>query len=66
MAGGEFVLKMLYLQESPKVEKTDCCSNPDIPECMAIFVEKDDPLFATLPCFNIKRSIPAQAILGNS
>ncbi|KAB7496959.1 Chorion peroxidase [Armadillidium nasatum] len=53
------------IPESPRVENINCCENPDHIDCAPIFLEKEDPMYSTIKCFNFKRSAPAQAILGN-
>ncbi|KAG0722317.1 hypothetical protein GWK47_044696 [Chionoecetes opilio] len=53
------------IPESPLAEDVDCCATPEAEDCDPILVAEDDPLHATLPCINYRRSARAQAILGN-
>ncbi|XP_063868974.1 peroxidase-like [Scylla paramamosain] len=53
------------IPESPLAEGVDCCETPEAEDCDPIQVAEDDPLHATLPCINYRRSARAQAILGH-
>ncbi|MPC22780.1 Chorion peroxidase [Portunus trituberculatus] len=63
---GHFMQRDVFsIPESPLAEDVDCCKTPEAQDCDPIQVAEDDPLHATLPCINYRRSARAQAILGH-